>query len=241
MLRYQQQFSFFDVDKINNSIRFLNLAKEMSSGNFDHVLERIVHEVHEYSAGLVFVDSFRSVVSIAQGKGVGDTELQNFVQRLGVFLTSWQATTFLVGEYEGGDTGSNPVFTVADGILMMNQTVQQNSSVRKIRVSKMRGQAALSGLHSFRISPAGIEVFPRVLSEAQVDRAAARHENVDEPRLSMGNADLDAMMGGGLPAGHSLLISGPSGSGKTTLSTMFLAAGARNGEKGIAGHLRTRT
>ena len=38
MLRYQQQFSFFDVDKIDDSIRFVDLGEEVASGNLDQVL-----------------------------------------------------------------------------------------------------------------------------------------------------------------------------------------------------------
>lgn len=45
MLRYQQQFSFFDMDKINESIHFINLSDSFISGNFDHVLSRITKEV----------------------------------------------------------------------------------------------------------------------------------------------------------------------------------------------------
>ena len=54
-----------------------------------------------------------------------------------------------------------------------------------------------------------------------------------QQRLSMGVAELDAMMGGGLPAGYSLLVVGPSGSGKTVLATQFLAEGVRAGEAGV--------
>ena len=31
--------------------------------------------------------------------GTTEVELQSFIQRLALLLTSWQATTFLVGEY----------------------------------------------------------------------------------------------------------------------------------------------
>jgi circadian clock protein KaiC len=49
----------------------------------------------------------------------------------------------------------------------------------------------------------------------------------------MGIDGLDEMLGGGLPAGYSLLVVGPSGSGKTILATAFLAEGARRGERGV--------
>jgi circadian clock protein KaiC len=60
---------------------------------------------------------------------------------------------------------------------------------------------------------------------------------VDTPRnrrrLSSGIAELDAMLGGGIPEGDSLLVAGPSGSGKSVLATQFIAEGLRRGEPGI--------
>ncbi|MCO7264466.1 RAD55 family ATPase, partial [Dickeya zeae] len=52
-------------------------------------------------------------------------------------------------------------------------------------------------------------------------------------RLPMGVPELDAMLGGGLPQGYSLLVAGPSGSGKSLLAAAFLAEGARQGDNGV--------
>ena len=41
MLRYQQQFSFFDSDKLNRSIRFVNLTDDLIKGAYSSVLTRI--------------------------------------------------------------------------------------------------------------------------------------------------------------------------------------------------------
>jgi circadian clock protein KaiC len=49
----------------------------------------------------------------------------------------------------------------------------------------------------------------------------------------MGVPGLDAMMGGGLPRGYSLLVAGPSGSGKSLLAAAFLLEGANRGETGV--------
>ena len=62
MLRYQQQYSFFDVEKLGETIHFVNLADEMQGGDFDAILGRIAREVEQIQPGLVFVDSFRSVM-----------------------------------------------------------------------------------------------------------------------------------------------------------------------------------
>jgi circadian clock protein KaiC len=228
MLRYQQQFEYFDLDKLNRSIRFINLSEDTTSGDLTKVLDRIVAEVEAHNAGLVFVDSFRSLVLAGQGEHKPFIGLQQFTQNLGVLMTSWQATTFLIGEYTN-DCDPDPILTVADGLIWMRQSIQGNSIVRKMEIMKMRGQATLPGLHTFRISSAGINVFapPPFVS---ADSGTVPRELT---RLAMGIPGLDDMMGGGLPRGYSLLVAGPSGSGKSIMASAFLVEGARAGENGV--------
>lgn len=228
MLRYQQQFEFFRGEDLNRSIRFVNLSDDAIGGDLDLVLRRIVAEVQATGPGLVFVDSFRSVVLAGAGDGSPLNKLQEFVQQLGVQMTSWQATTFLIGEYFS-DTDSNPVFTVADGIFWLRQSVDRNSMVRKMEIMKMRGQPTLPGLHTFRINSSGITIFapPTLPAERPALAEPVR------PRLSMGVPGLDEMLGGGLPQGYSLLVAGPSGSGKSILAASFLAEGVRVGQRGV--------
>lgn len=233
MLRYQQQFAFFDHDRVNESIRFVNLAAELLEGDFDRVLARIADEVKAYAPSLVFVDSFRSVVQSVKHEEQSVSELQRFVQQLGLQMTSWQATTFLIGEYLAPEQESSPIFTVADGILWLSQNVHRNSMVRKMQVVKMRGQAQSPGLHTFRISDAGIQVFPRAIIQPGAALGSVVKMSTGEERVSMGIHGLDEMLGGGLPVGYSLLLVGPSGSGKTILATEFLAEGVRRGEPGV--------
>ncbi len=228
MLRYQQQFTFFDIAKIDDSIRFINLADTILTGDFSRVLARILEEVEAFEPQLVFVDSFRSAIHATNRDRDTGAGVQQFVQQLGMHLTNCEATTFLVGEYQMSDTDANPVFTVADGLLWLMQSVHRNSMVRKIQVMKMRGQAQIPGLHTFRITDAGIQIFPRAIVNARTVFAAA-----SEDRVAMGNPKLDEMLSGGLPRGYSLLVAGPAGSGKTILATEFLAEGARQGETGI--------
>jgi circadian clock protein KaiC len=229
MLRYQQQFDFFDEASINRSIRFINLGDETMAGDLDHVLSRIVAEVQAHAPALVFVDSFRSVLLSTRKEGQTLNQVQQFVQELGMLMTSWQATTFLIGEYHA-ETDANPVLTVCDGLIWLHQSVQRNSMVRKIEILKMRGQPTLPGLHTFRIQTSGIEVFAPAGAVAAAQTAPPQ---VSGSRASMGVPGLDTMMGGGLPRGYSLLIAGPSGSGKSILAGAFLAEGARNGETGV--------
>ncbi len=229
MLRYQQQFEFFQNQAINDSVRYINLSIDTLAGNLEEVLRRIVTEVETYSPALVFVDSFRSVVLASQTQANPNNNLPQFVQQLGVMMTSWQATTFLIGEYFS-QTESNPIFTVADGLIWMGQSVQRNSMVRQMQIMKMRGQPSLPGLHTFRINQAGINVFAPIQSLA---RTPVDPSSGTVTRLKTGISGLDDMLGGGLPKGYSLLVAGPSGSGKSILAASFLACGARQGETGV--------
>lgn len=227
MLRYQQQFAFFNHDAINRSVRFVNLCDEAMAGDLDRVVARITEEVAAHEPALVFVDSFRSVVLAAHGDGNQHNQLQRFMQQLGMLMTSWQATTFLIGEYFT-DSDANPVFTVADGLIWLRQSVQRNAMVRKMEIMKMRGQPSLPGLHAFRITEDGVQIFV----PAPNSMISATPYAIDD-RASMGVAGIDEMMNGGLPRGYSLLLAGPSGSGKSIMAAAFLNAGVRNGETGV--------
>jgi circadian clock protein KaiC len=230
MLRYQQQYEFFDPDRLDESIRFVNLSQEIAAGTLDKLFERIVAEVEANQPRLVFVDSFRAVARAAGNGERGDGELHHFAQRLATTMTGWQATTFLIGEYQPGEADHDPVFTVADGVLWLHQSLDRNSMVRKIQVMKMRGQAPVPGLHTFRITAEGIQVFPRVIVDPR-DKSDRKQEV--RKRLTTDNDELDEMLGGGIPAGYSVLVAGPSGSGKSVLATEFIMAGVRHDEPGV--------
>ena len=228
MWRYQQLMSFFDPKKVDDIIHFVNLSEEVLEKDLSKVLESIVREVEQTSPGIVVVDSFRTVIRAMTSSETGEAELQDFVQRLAVYLSGWEATTFLIGEYSESEIRDNPVFTVADGILWLYQSIERNSVVRKLQVMKMRGQASIPGLHTFRITSDGIQVFPRMIKRLDVPT-----RGVPRRRVSTGVAGLDEMLGGGVRAGDSILVSGPAGSGKSVLGAQFIAEGVRQGEPGV--------
>jgi circadian clock protein KaiC len=229
MIRYQRQFRFFRSDLVGSAVRFINLTEEVLRRDLAGVLQRIVDEVERATPSLVIVDSFRTLgFQASSGHDLADVMgLEQFVQRLALYLTTWEVTSFLIGEYSEPEA-QNPIFTVADGVLWLSQALDRNSVVRKLQVVKMRGRAPMPGIHTFRMTQSGIQVFPRI-PEHQETRRPRRHV-----RLSTGVPGLDAMTGGGYPAGDAVLLTGPAGSGKTTFATQFLAAGLAAGEAGVA-------
>jgi circadian clock protein KaiC len=228
MLRYQQQYSFFDESKLGKAIRFINLSDVVLEQDLDAVLEEIIKHVTEIDPGIVVVDSFRTAVRKAIAEK-SEQEIQMSLQRLAQFLTSWEATTFLIGEYTTEEMRDNPVFTIADGLLWLSQVPERNSVGRKLQIIKMRGQASVPGLHTIRIGDDGLQAFSRTLGMGTKYADLLR----DRRRLSIGIPELDKMMNGGLLEGDSLLVAGPSGTGKSALATQFIAAGLREGEPAV--------
>jgi circadian clock protein KaiC len=227
MLRYQRQFSFFDPELAGSAIQFINVSEEVMEGDLGKVLQRIVGEVEKAKPGLVIVDSFRTVGGGLAGASRDVTfGLDHFIQRLALHLTTWEVTSFLLGEYAEQEQRS-PVFTVADGILWLSQAQDRNSVVRKMQVIKTRGRAPMPGLHTFRITDAGLQIFPRIPEQS---RARQRQQR---KRLSTGVPGMDEMIGGGVVAGDAVMLTGPAGSGKSTVATQFIVEGLRKGETGV--------
>ena len=227
MLRYQQQYTFFDPAKLPNSICFINLSQIVLEKDLGAVLAEIIKEVEKSNPAVVVVDSFRTMVRKPQGSP-SEMDLQSFIQQLALFLASWQATTFLIGEYAVDELRDNPIFTVADGLFWLSQIAERNSVVRKLQIVKLRGQASVPGLHTFRITDAGLQAFSRTFG-----LSGHKKKEAGKRRLSIGIPELDKLMGGGIPEGDSVLVTGASGTGKSVLATQFIAEGIRQREPGI--------
>ena len=225
MLRYQRQFSYFDSDLAGSAIQFVNLSSEVMERDLGEVLDRIIAEIERAKPGIVVVDSFRTI-SGHQGGAPAPIELDKFVQRLALHLTTWETTSFLLGEY-AVEEQRNPVFTVADGIFWLSQATDRNSVVRKLQVIKTRGRAPMPGLHTFRITDDGLQIFPRIPEHTRLRHAQERK------RLSTGVPGMDEMIGGGIVAGDAVMLTGPAGSGKSTVATQFISEGLRQGETSV--------
>jgi circadian clock protein KaiC len=85
----------------------------------------------------------------------------------------------------------------------------------------------MPGLHTFKISNDGLQIYPRIPEQTS---KRARNKG---GRLSTGVPGLDEMMGGGVVSGDAVLLTGPAGSGKSTVATQFIATGLAKGETGV--------
>ncbi|HET9441499.1 MAG TPA: ATPase domain-containing protein [Longimicrobiales bacterium] len=222
LLRYQGQFSFFDAQRVGTDVQFVNLSAEAMKRDLDALLDRIQAEIEQAQPRIIVVDSFRTVLGPSEPRD-GGMGIDQFVQKLALQLTSWEVTSFLIGEY-AAEEQRYPVFTVADGVFWLTQETNRNSVVRKLQVLKVRGRAHMPGLHTFRMTNAGVQVFPRIPEQQHARKATSTK------RHTTGIPGLDELLDGGIPIGDAVMVAGPAGSGKTTFATQFIAEGIRKNE-----------
>jgi circadian clock protein KaiC len=94
---------------------------------------------------------------------------------------------------------------------------------RTLSATKIRGVRFREGAHDYVIETGGVRVFPRLV-------AAEHHRRFKKALAQSGNAQLDALLGGGLHFGTSNLLIGPAGSGKSTIASVFAHAAASRRE-----------
>lgn len=108
---------------------------------------------------------------------------------------------------------------MVDGWIELCDELKEFRSYRTLQVRKHRGSAMLRGKHAFRITPAGLAVFPRIESTLTEQASSASRPG----RVSTGVDSLDGISGGGFPEASATLLIGPTGAGKTTLGLQFVA------------------
>jgi circadian clock protein KaiC len=222
-LRSLNQFDFFDPAQLDGPMQFVDLGAILRAKGLEETVQRIMEHVRRLKPSIVVIDSFKVFDDLARSA----EELRKFGYELAVSLMAWEATTFFLGEYGADDIGTNPLFSIVDGLIAVTQREQSGEQQRFLQVIKMRGIAHSRDEHAFAITSSGIEVFaPRVTIRRQQQEAPLA-------RCHTGIGRLDELLGEGIPRGSSLLVAGVAGTGKTVLLLEFLYRGARAGEKGL--------
>ncbi len=229
LLRYGQSLDFFDPAALGTRVIYEDLGRTLNEDGLTGALARITDLVKRTRPGLVVIDSFKALQTYA----ADPSAFRQFLHELAGRLSALPSTSFWVGEYSSTETSDAPDFAVADAIVLLGTDWEADRQRRVLSVVKLRGSGSLSGKHAYRLSSAGLQVFPRMADPVELDRYGGTHE-----RVSSGVPAFDAMLSDGYYRGASTLVAGPSGVGKTLLALHFIYAGAQCGETGVIATLQ---
>lgn len=170
----------------------------------------------------VVLDSLSEMRILAQDP----LRLRRQVLALKHFFTGRGCTVLLLDDVRSDDSDLHFASIVHGVVLLEQLALEYGAERRRTRVTKLRGQRYRGGYHDFAIQTGGLAVYPRL--------TASEHPGVQiEQVVTSGNAEVDALLGGGLDAGSCTLILGPTGVGKTVLTTEFAVSSARRGERAM--------
>lgn len=230
-LKYLKQFTYMDPKLLDEEhVQFIDLGGIMRNQGLEQAVALLMEHVKRVDPAFVIIDSFKVFEELARTK----EELRKFSYEIAIHLMAWESTTLLLGEFNQQDIETNPLFSIADGLLKLTVREESGEQQRFIQVVKLRGTNHSRDEHPFSISSSGIEIYaPKVT--IRNDPSADRYHVNDGPiRAKTGISSLDTLLGDGIPYGSSLLVSGVAGSGKTLLSLEFIYRGAKEqNEKGI--------
>lgn len=230
-LRYVKQFSHFDVKKLEDgSIQFIDLGDIMRSKGLEQTIELLMVHVSEVQPAFVVIDSFKVFEDLAKSR----EELRKFSYEVAINLMAWECTTFFLGEFTEKDIESNPLFSIADGIIQLKNREDLGEQQRFIKVIKMRGTNHSRDEQPFSISSSGLEIYAPRVTIQRIPGTDKMMPGNGPYRARLGIPHLDQLLGEGIPYGSTCLVSGVAGTGKTLLLLEFIYRGAKEfGEKGI--------
>jgi circadian clock protein KaiC len=224
MLANLRTLGFFEASLTGSRITFLSGYSALAQDGLAALLTLVRDEVHRRSATFLVIDG----LSLAESFATSEVEFKRFIHDLQVIGISFGCTALLLTDW--APDGPHPQEALVEGKIVLREVTVGLRTVRQLRIAKLRGTSHLTGFHYFTLTAAGITVYPRLEAMVAGQTMTPREPG---PRVETGIPDLDAMLGGGLPAESTTLVLGASGSGKTLLALHMLTQAAATGRRGL--------
>jgi circadian clock protein KaiC len=219
----------FDLDSLveRKKIKLEHINVEQGDikldGEYDLVglFIRIQDAIESIRAKRVVLDTIESLFS-----GLPDPHmLRAELRRLLRWLKRKGVTTILTAERgEGGLTRQGLEEYVSDCVILLDHRVNDQSSIRRLRIVKYRGSTHGTNEYPFLIDEDGFSVLP--VTSLGLNHSSSRK------RISTGIPRLDTMLSGkGYFRGSTVLVSGTAGTGKTSIASHFVENVCKGGER----------
>jgi circadian clock protein KaiC len=189
--------------------------------NLEGLLIRLEQAIDSIGAKRVVLDSIESLFAGLTDAGI----LRLEIKRLFRWLKGKQVTAIITGELgQGAYTRHGLEEYISDCIILLDNRVTEQISIRRIRVIKYRGSNHGTNEYPFVIDKDGLSVIP--ITSAGLNQPGTKK------RVSTGIPSLDKLFkGGGYTRGSTVLVSGTAGTGKTSLAAAFALERCKRGER----------
>ena len=180
-----------------------------------HILDRVM----QANPKRIVFDSLSEMRLLAQSP----LRYRRQILALKNFFARRQCTVLLLDDLSSNDNDLQ-LHSISNGVITLEQlALDYGAERRRLRVVKMRGMTFRGGYHDFTIQTGGLAIFPRLV-------AAEHHKAFIGELTSTGSTELDALLGGGIERGTSLLLIGGAGVGKSSIALTYVMAAAARGE-----------
>lgn len=183
-------------------------------------VDAVLGAVDRHGSTLVVFDSLSEMRLLARDP----LRFRRQILALKQFFAGRRCTVLLLDDKTAPE-GDLQLHSLAHGVLLLEHVaLEYGAERRRLQVTKLRGLRFHGGYHDFRIRTGGIAVFPRIRVPESPPSGP-----VQADLWSSGSTELDALLGGGLQEGTSVLITGPAGTGKSVLCAQYACEAVTRG------------
>ncbi len=213
-VEHMRSLDFFDASMIGDSVQLFTLASLITDEDVSPAAA-IIRIIRTTGAKVVLLDGFQGADALLRA----DQTIRLLLSTLATQIRYLDTTLLVTIAGEVRDTKFHTEMTVADAAIGLSYSIHGRRHQRLLEVVKLRGRAQQPGLHSYSITGAGVEVFPRIEGYPPLVARLAPAE-----RAPFHLPVLDQLLQGGLNSGTTTLLAGAPGVGKTTLGLQWALA-----------------
>jgi circadian clock protein KaiC len=188
----------------------------------NETVSRVMNLVERVKPARIVIDSLSEVRLLAGDSLRYRRQILSLKQKF-----AGRNSTVLFLDDGTSEEGDLQIQSIAHGVIALDKVVPEYGAARRrLEVVKLRGVNFQSGKHDFTIDMGGVRVFPRPVIPPE-------QEKFEHQGVSSGISGLDALVGGGLERGTSVVLIGPAGTGKSSVATQYAQAAARRNERAV--------
>ncbi|HEU4652107.1 MAG TPA: ATPase domain-containing protein [Croceibacterium sp.] len=182
--------------------------------------KRIFESFERARPDRVVLDSLSEIRLLAQSS----LRYRRQILALKHYFARQNATVLMLDDLTS-ETNDRTVHSVAHAVILLEELARDyGAERRRMRIVKYRGRRFRGGVHDFTIETGGVQVYPRLVS-------SEHHTRFTRDAVPSESRELNALLGGGVERGSSVLILGPAGTGKSLLALTFVVGAAERGER----------